>query len=120
MINNWIDRFPPPLSANRAVLKRSFIEDRARRCARVRGHKANLIASDFYDQGKLVDAVRELNGVSGNRRRLADCEGEWSVNKGEWSTRVNTPYGGLYGTRLLTDTRDCGAGARLPYGPQHN
>ena len=65
MINNWIDRFPPPLSANRAVLKRSFIEDRARRCARVRGHKANLIASDFYDQGKLVDAVRELNGVSG-------------------------------------------------------
>ena len=65
MINNWIDRFPPPLSANRAVLKRSFIEDRARRCARVRGHKANLIASDFYDQGKLVDAVRELNGVTG-------------------------------------------------------
>jgi hypothetical protein len=64
-LNNWIDRFPPPLSANRAVLKRSFIERRARRCARVRGQKANLIASDFYDQGHLVEAVRELNGVSG-------------------------------------------------------
>ncbi len=65
MLNNWIDRFPPPLDANRAVLKRSFILRRARRCARLRGMPANLVASDFYDQGKLVDAVRTLNGVSG-------------------------------------------------------
>jgi hypothetical protein len=65
MINNWIDRFPPPLSANRAVLKRSFIERRARRCARERGLKPALIASDFYDQGRLIDAARELNGLSG-------------------------------------------------------
>jgi Short repeat of unknown function (DUF308) len=65
MINNWIDRFPPPLSANRAVLKRSFIERRARRCARERELRPALIASDFYDQGKLVDAVRELNGLAG-------------------------------------------------------
>jgi hypothetical protein len=65
MINNWIDRFPPPLSANRAVLKRSFIERRARQCADERGLKPALIASDFYDQGRLVDAVRELNGLSG-------------------------------------------------------
>jgi hypothetical protein len=61
-INNWIDRFPPPLEANRAVLKRKFILERARRCERERGHLPNLIASDFYDQGDLVDAVRELNG----------------------------------------------------------
>jgi hypothetical protein len=65
MLNNWIDRFPPPLDANRAVLQRSFIDRRAKRCARVRGHRVNLIASDFYDQGDLVDDVRTLNGVTG-------------------------------------------------------
>ena len=62
MLNNWIDRFPPPLSANRAVLRRSFIVGRARRCRRERKMLPNLIASDFYDQGHLVDAVRQLNG----------------------------------------------------------
>jgi hypothetical protein len=62
MLNNWIDRFPPPLSANRAVLRRSFILRRARRCRRERRMIPNLIASDFYDQGGLVQAVRRLNG----------------------------------------------------------
>lgn len=64
MVNNWIDRFPPPLSASRAVLRRSVIERRARRCARERGMRPNLIASDFYDRGRLVGAVRERNGLS--------------------------------------------------------
>jgi hypothetical protein len=65
MVNNWIDRFPPPLEANRPVLKRSFIEQRLRRCARQRGHMVNLIASDFYDQGDEVDAVRKYQGLTG-------------------------------------------------------
>jgi hypothetical protein len=62
-INNWIDRFPPPLEANKAILKRKFIIERAKKCQRERGHLPNLIASDFYDQGDLVGAVRELNGL---------------------------------------------------------
>ena len=66
-MNNWIDRFPPPLSANRAILRESFLLRRARRCRRRRGLLPNLIAGDFYDQGKLIEAVRVLNGVA-NRR----------------------------------------------------
>lgn len=66
-INHWIDRFPPPLRANRPVLERRFIERRLRRCHRQRGMLPNLIASDFYDQGDLVEAVAELNGVAGAR-----------------------------------------------------
>jgi hypothetical protein len=65
MVNNWIDRFPPQITDNRKVLRRQFIERRARRCARERGLPVSLIASDFYDQGRLVDAVRELNGLAG-------------------------------------------------------
>jgi len=63
MINNWVDRFPPLLSANRAILKRSFIAGRARRCMRRRQMLPNIISSDFYDQGQLVEVVRELNGM---------------------------------------------------------
>jgi hypothetical protein len=62
MLNNCIDRFPPPLGANCAVLRRSFIVGRAKRCRRERKMLPNLIASDFYDQGHLVDAGRQLNG----------------------------------------------------------
>jgi hypothetical protein len=67
MLNNWIDRFPPPAGANRAVLRERFILARGRRCHRARGMLPNLIASDFYDQGHLIDAVRRLNGL-GNQR----------------------------------------------------
>jgi hypothetical protein len=62
MLNHWIDRFPPPASANRAILTERFILRRARRCERVRAMLPNLIASDHYDEGRLVAAVRRLNG----------------------------------------------------------
>ena len=61
MVNHWIDRFPPPATANRAVLSERFITDRAERCRRERRMRPNLIATDFYDEGNLVDAVRRLN-----------------------------------------------------------
>lgn len=67
MLNGWIDQFPPPLEANRAVTSFDFIVQRAQRCARERGMLPNLIATDFYDQGRLVDAVRDLNGLHGQR-----------------------------------------------------
>jgi hypothetical protein len=63
MINNWADGFPPLLSANQAILKRSFILGRARQCTRERGQRPSIIASDFYDKGDLVQVVRELNGL---------------------------------------------------------
>jgi hypothetical protein len=65
MLNGWIDAFPPPLEANREATSHSFIVDRGRRCASERGMLPNLIATDFYDQGRLVDAVRDLNGLHG-------------------------------------------------------
>jgi hypothetical protein len=63
MINNWVDGFPPLLSANRAILKDSFIAGRARQCMRTRAMLPNVISSDFYDQGQLVSVVRRLNGL---------------------------------------------------------
>ena len=66
-VNNWIDRFPPPLSANREVLKPSFVQRRLRRCERERGLRPTLVASDFYDQGGLVEAAHRLNGM-GDRK----------------------------------------------------
>ncbi len=63
MVNHWIDKFPPPLQANKKILTEDFILQRLRRCERERGMKVNLIASDFYDQGGLVKAVAAYNGV---------------------------------------------------------
>jgi hypothetical protein len=63
MINNWADGFPPLLSANRAILNRRFIAGRARQCMRARRMLPNIISSDFYDQGHLVEVVRQLNGL---------------------------------------------------------
>jgi hypothetical protein len=77
MLNNWIDRFPPPLEASRAVLRRDFVLRRARLCRRRRGLVPNLIAADFYDQGDLVGAVRRLHGLG--ERRAARTEPPYDV-----------------------------------------
>jgi hypothetical protein len=61
MLNHWADLFPPRLQANRPFQRERFILDRAHRCARVRGVTANLIAVDYYDQGRLIPAVAALN-----------------------------------------------------------
>lgn len=61
LMNHWIDRFPPPPSANRAIGDRETILRRARSCRRAAGQHPNLIAVDFYERTDVVDAVRELN-----------------------------------------------------------
>ena len=61
MINNWADVFPPRAGANPPFLEKQFILDRIRECERERGQPVNLIASDFYDQGSLLEAVDEVN-----------------------------------------------------------
>jgi hypothetical protein len=40
-----------------------FLVDRARECMEARGHLANFVTVDFYDQGDLFDAVRMLDGL---------------------------------------------------------
>ena len=40
-----------------------FLVERARTCMQVRGHLANFVTVDFYDQGDVIDAVRMLNGL---------------------------------------------------------
>ncbi|HEX2358579.1 MAG TPA: hypothetical protein VHH72_02050 [Solirubrobacterales bacterium] len=61
MLNHWADVFPPRLKANEGFLKRRFILERARECARARGLPVSLIASDFYDTGDLVEAIDAIN-----------------------------------------------------------
>jgi hypothetical protein len=61
MVNHWVDRFPPPPSANAKIGSRSQILERVRRCERERGVRAGFVAVDHYDLGDVVGAVRELN-----------------------------------------------------------
>ena len=61
LMNHWIDRFPPPLEQNRDVGDRNSLLRRVRSCGEVPGRVPNLIAVDFYEQGDVVAAARELN-----------------------------------------------------------
>lgn len=46
-----------------AVNANPFLVDRARTCETARGHLANFVTVDFYDEGDVLDAVRSLNGL---------------------------------------------------------
>jgi hypothetical protein len=61
MLNHWIDRFPPPPSANGAILTRAFLRKRIADCEKARGMPVSLIATDFYEQGALIDVADEIN-----------------------------------------------------------
>ena len=61
MLNNWIDRFPPPPTANGAILTRAFLRKRIAECEQERGMPVSLIATDFYEQGALMDVADEIN-----------------------------------------------------------
>jgi hypothetical protein len=61
MLNHWIDRFPPPPSANGAILTRAFLRKRIADCEKARGMPVSLIATDFYEQGALMDVADEIN-----------------------------------------------------------
>ncbi len=67
MMNDWADVFPPRLSPNLPLVKRSFILARARQCVEERGQGPDLILADFYDRGDVVGAVAELNGLANQR-----------------------------------------------------
>ena len=61
MLNHWIDRFPPPPSANGAILTRNFLRKRIADCEKARGMPVSLIATDFYEQGAVIDVAEEVN-----------------------------------------------------------
>ena len=61
MLNHWIDRFPPPPSTNGRILTRAFLRKRIADCEKARGVPVSLIATDFYEQGALMDVADEIN-----------------------------------------------------------
>jgi hypothetical protein len=77
MLNHWADVFPPKRSANAAFLRKGFIVRRAHQCARRRGQPVNLIATDHYDEGDLIGAVKTLN-----RERVAAVRRAGNAGRG--------------------------------------
>lgn len=61
ILNNWIDRFPPPAGAARRVNGADALRARIERCRARLGRTPNVIAVDFYERGDLLGTVRELN-----------------------------------------------------------
>jgi hypothetical protein len=64
LVNHWITTDPVPLPSNAAKANAyDPLLARARDCARVRGHQANLVAVNFYLEGDLFRVVDTLNGI---------------------------------------------------------
>jgi hypothetical protein len=64
LINHWISTDPIPLPSNAETVNAdSPLLQRVRECERIRHHKANLIAVNFYKRGDLFKVVDTLNGV---------------------------------------------------------
>jgi hypothetical protein len=62
-VNNWIDEVPPPPDSGPKSNAFPTLLKRLRRCQRRRGLLPNIVGVDFYDQGDVVGAVNELNGL---------------------------------------------------------
>ena len=45
------------------VNRKQFILDRVAMCEELRGVQPNILAVDFYEEGDVVGAAAELNGV---------------------------------------------------------
>ncbi|WP_026910245.1 hypothetical protein [Patulibacter minatonensis] len=61
VLNNWVDRFPPPAAAAVRANRAAALRDRVARCRQVLGRAPNAIGVDFYDRGDLLSVVRTLN-----------------------------------------------------------
>ena len=93
MLNHWIDRFPPPPSANGAILTAAFLRKRIAECEKARGMPVSLIATDFYEQGALMDCGRgdQPRALSGRplvqRQRLSSVAKRARHSRDEGSSR---------------------------------
>jgi hypothetical protein len=68
LVNHWVSTDPTPRPSDAAkVNARTPLLDRLRTCARVRDHRPNLVAVNFYKKGDLFGVVDELNGVARHR-----------------------------------------------------
>jgi hypothetical protein len=68
LLNHWIDTTPAPRPSNAEKVNASeALRKRIRRCERIRGLAANLIAVDFYREGDLFDVVEALNAERGSQ-----------------------------------------------------
>ncbi len=63
LVNQFVKGAPPLPGPARVVNPKPAILDRARECRRALGGLPGLIAVDFWQQGDVVGAARELNGV---------------------------------------------------------
>ncbi|MBJ7347411.1 MAG: hypothetical protein JHC87_02435 [Thermoleophilaceae bacterium] len=64
LMNHWINTAPAARPSNAAIVnRRNFMKDRIERCEKLRKHKANLVAVDFFKQGDLMQVVDEMNAA---------------------------------------------------------
>ena len=64
LVNHWITTDPVPLPSNAAKVNAyDPLLARARDCARVRDHRPNMVAVNFYLEGDVFRVVDTLNGI---------------------------------------------------------
>lgn len=63
LMNQFVEGAPPLPGPARVVNRREAILDHARECRRSLGGMPGLIAVDFWEDGDVVGAARELNGL---------------------------------------------------------
>jgi hypothetical protein len=61
--NHWVEKLPRSPDLGAEVNAYDFLIERARECRRRRGLLPNLVAVDFYDEGDIFEASRNLNGL---------------------------------------------------------
>lgn len=64
LLNHWIEKATPAPGDADKVNAFDFLLERARRCEKQRGMLPNLVAVNFYDRGRVLEVVDELNGFS--------------------------------------------------------
>lgn len=64
LMNQFVEGAPPLPGPARTVNRRAAILDHARMCSRSLGGLPGMIAVDFWQEGDVVGAARELNGLS--------------------------------------------------------
>ncbi|MGK2955367.1 MAG: hypothetical protein ACSLFI_06840 [Solirubrobacterales bacterium] len=64
LMNHWITTGVTPQAARAAIVNtRQAVVARARACEARRGKLPSIVAVDFFGQGDLIGAVKELNGI---------------------------------------------------------
>jgi hypothetical protein len=73
MLNQWADVFPPRVEPNIAFNDEELVLERIRECERERGQPVNLIATDFYDEGGMLDVVDDVNAERVAAEKVAEA-----------------------------------------------